>query len=124
MGMPHYIIQDVVYETLNDDSINVNLSILEEDNSINDMTDEEYLQITRNENHDKKFNSINEINQLLATNDFIADTKEKCSICLNKYQENNICRKLNNCQHYFHKNCINEWLLFKGNCPCCRTFCK
>ena len=70
MGMPHYIIQDVVYETLNDDNINVNLSILEEDNSINEMTDEEYLQITRNENHDKKFNSINEINQLLAQNDF------------------------------------------------------
>ena len=85
MGMPHYIIQDVVYETLNDDSINVNLNILEEDNSLNE---------------------------------------EKCSICLNKYQENDICRKLNNCQHYFHKNCINEWLLFKGNCPCCRTFCK
>lgn len=46
-----------------------------------------------------------------------------CSICLNKFNNNDskiimyyICSN----QHYFHKKCINQWLKIKLDCPICR----
>ena len=42
-----------------------------------------------------------------------------CSICL----EENANHKLLNCDHYFHKKCIDEWVKIKPICPLCRTPC-
>jgi len=43
---------------------------------------------------------------------------EKCSICLKNIYENDFEKTL--CKHYFHKECIDTWLLTKNSCPLCR----
>lgn len=45
---------------------------------------------------------------------------EECTICLNNFSNNQFLRKLD-CEHTFHKKCIDKWLM-KGNqcCPMCR----
>jgi hypothetical protein len=46
-----------------------------------------------------------------------------CPICLKDYQPNDeICRSRNNldCRHVFHPECIEQWLLYHDECPCCR----
>lgn len=43
----------------------------------------------------------------------------ECSICLDVV-ENNELIKLINCNHVFHKYCINEWKKINNTCPLCR----
>lgn len=48
--------------------------------------------------------------------------EERCQICLTDYEEGETCRSLTKCAHYFHKECIDEWLTTgRNNCPLCRT---
>ena len=43
-----------------------------------------------------------------------------CSICYNKYEEKDLIRILK-CNHFFHKECVDDWLLnYNSNCPCCK----
>ena len=44
-----------------------------------------------------------------------------CCICVTEYQEGEVVKKLPNCTHIYHLDCIKEWLEYKGNCPLCRT---
>ncbi|XP_062074560.1 RING-H2 finger protein ATL20-like [Humulus lupulus] len=44
-----------------------------------------------------------------------------CSICLTEYQPNDTVRTLPNCFHYFHSDCIDEWLRLNASCPICRN---
>ncbi|KAG4300661.1 hypothetical protein PCK1_003090 [Pneumocystis canis] len=47
---------------------------------------------------------------------------ERCVICLNNYQIGEECRELNKCKHFFHKACIDQWLMTGRNtCPTCRA---
>ena len=46
---------------------------------------------------------------------------EKCSICQDDILENQIIRKLNNCNHIFHIRCIERWLEANNRCPHCRA---
>lgn len=43
-----------------------------------------------------------------------------CAICQDEIEANQEVRRLNHCNHYFHRNCIDTW--FQGNtlCPTCR----
>ena len=43
-----------------------------------------------------------------------------CSICLEAFQEGDIIRKLPRCQHNFHVECIDSWLVRKAECPVCK----
>lgn len=43
-----------------------------------------------------------------------------CSICLAEYQFGDILRCIPECEHYFHADCIDEWLRIKSTCPVCR----
>jgi len=49
-----------------------------------------------------------------------------CSICYEKVKSSEYIRELN-CNHSFHKKCIDKWLLLSMknreniNCPICRT---
>ncbi|KAF9589020.1 hypothetical protein IFM89_018259 [Coptis chinensis] len=43
-----------------------------------------------------------------------------CSICLQDFNEGNIARRLPNCRHFFHLDCIDGWLVIQGCCPICR----
>ncbi|CAO2623197.1 E3 ubiquitin-protein ligase RNF133 [Lemmus lemmus] len=44
---------------------------------------------------------------------------ENCVICLEPYKPNDTVRILT-CYHFFHKNCIDPWILAHGTCPLCK----
>ncbi|XVE58065.1 hypothetical protein DITRI_Ditri04bG0140400 [Diplodiscus trichospermus] len=44
-----------------------------------------------------------------------------CSICLSEYQANEKLRTIPSCDHYFHADCIDEWLKLNAACPVCRN---
>ena len=55
-------------------------------------------------------------------NDILTETV--CSICLENYKKNEFYRVLN-CNHIFHKKCIDRWLKKDHlNCPMCRADIK
>ena len=58
----------------------------------------------------------------VATNEFIDDsnTNTICSICHSQYEEGDILRSINSCNHVFHLSCIEEWLHNHTTCPVCR----
>ncbi|KAJ6417389.1 hypothetical protein OIU84_003161 [Salix udensis] len=45
-----------------------------------------------------------------------------CSICLQDFKDWDPMRKLPFCEHYFHLECIDEWLTRNGSCPMCRNY--
>ncbi|KAL7005430.1 hypothetical protein EMMF5_004984 [Cystobasidiomycetes sp. EMM_F5] len=48
-------------------------------------------------------------------------TAERCLVCLEDYADDEDVRVLA-CQHCFHKNCVDRWLVEgANNCPACRT---
>ncbi|KAF9365655.1 hypothetical protein BGX34_009086 [Mortierella sp. NVP85] len=42
-----------------------------------------------------------------------------CAICLGDYSLNEIIRFLP-CQHHFHLDCVDQWLLTDKSCPLCK----
>ncbi|KAG0252975.1 hypothetical protein BG011_006627 [Mortierella polycephala] len=42
-----------------------------------------------------------------------------CAICLCDYEDEEELRKMK-CLHYFHKDCVDEWLRLHCNCPLCK----
>lgn len=65
--------------------------------------------------HLGKYNKIKNNDKILGN---------KCSICFEEYKVGEYKRCLENCQHIYHKKCIDKW--FKRNwqnmnCPLCRT---
>ncbi|XP_073051075.1 RING-H2 finger protein ATL20-like [Primulina eburnea] len=44
-----------------------------------------------------------------------------CPICLSEYQPKDTVRSIPECNHYFHVDCIDEWLKLNGSCPLCRN---
>jgi len=42
-----------------------------------------------------------------------------CAICLSDYEEKEDIRYLP-CNHHFHKNCVDQWLLTNKTCPFCK----
>ena len=45
----------------------------------------------------------------------------KCTICTNRYYNDNSNMIQFSCTHYFHKDCIIEWAKIKDTCPVCRN---
>lgn len=53
-------------------------------------------------------------------------TKERasdvdCAVCLESFQIGDKCRLLPTCNHSFHAQCVDTWLLRTPFCPICRT---
>lgn len=44
-----------------------------------------------------------------------------CPICLSDYQPKETIRSIPECNHFFHADCIDEWLKLNGSCPLCRN---
>jgi Ring finger domain len=44
-----------------------------------------------------------------------------CAICQDSIQPEEIVRKMNGCQHTFHRNCIDTWFMTNVRCPVCRA---
>ena len=45
----------------------------------------------------------------------------QCSICHCMIESGQIIRKINNCNHIFHHQCIDTWFLNHSSCPLCRA---
>ncbi|KAK6337704.1 hypothetical protein TWF696_001187 [Orbilia brochopaga] len=46
---------------------------------------------------------------------------ERCLVCLSDFEDGELCRQLVQCQHVFHRDCIDEWLTTgRNSCPLCR----
>ncbi|KAG0438293.1 E3 ubiquitin-protein ligase [Dictyocoela muelleri] len=43
-----------------------------------------------------------------------------CTICFSDYEKDDLISVLT-CGHYFHKNCIDEWIDVQQTCPICKT---
>ena len=43
-----------------------------------------------------------------------------CSICQDILQVQDTTRRINHCQHLFHKNCVDVWFQSNVRCPVCR----
>ncbi|OAY30918.2 hypothetical protein MANES_14G067200v8 [Manihot esculenta] len=54
-----------------------------------------------------------------------ADMRENglvaCVVCLENFNVGDKCRSLPNCNHSFHTQCIDSWLVKTPVCPICRT---
>lgn len=44
-----------------------------------------------------------------------------CPICLSEYKPKDTLRTIPECHHYFHSDCIDEWLRVNATCPLCRN---
>ena len=67
-----------------------------------------------------KFFDCNEFKNLANCNNYSNNCS--CNICLNKFKDNDSVRKMLNCNHFFHKSCIDKWFI-KSNtikCPICK----
>ena len=70
--------------------------------------------------------SLANINNISSVNVFSAvssnnTSEEMCSICQNEFEVADIVRRLNNCNHIFHLNCVDTWLSNHNTCPTCRN---
>lgn len=65
---------------------------------------------------------------ILATNTSILNASDLsnnlvgvvCTICQDTVVSTDLCRRLNACQHVYHKACIDEWFTRSVICPSCR----
>ncbi|KAK6148407.1 hypothetical protein DH2020_019319 [Rehmannia glutinosa] len=48
----------------------------------------------------------------------------ECAVCLENFKAGESCRILPKCNHIFHGECIDSWLVKTGACPICRTGAK
>lgn len=47
---------------------------------------------------------------------------ERCSICLSKFEAGEKVRELVDCNHCFHRHCVEKWLKgYRATCPLCRN---
>ncbi|CAN4122257.1 unnamed protein product [Withania somnifera] len=55
---------------------------------------------------------------------FAASEPMDCAICLCDFEEGDKGRKIENCNHIFHENCLDKWLMHgkgQATCPLCRS---
>lgn len=58
--------------------------------------------------------SKNEINNTSKTKKKTLSKKKNKKVHLH-------CKQLPQCKHVFHSECVEQWLLIRGDCPICRT---
>ncbi|KAK1374842.1 E3 ubiquitin-protein ligase RHA1B [Heracleum sosnowskyi] len=52
----------------------------------------------------------------------IIDPPDSCAVCLYEFDCNDEIRRLTNCRHVFHRNCVDRWMDHdQKTCPLCRT---
>lgn len=87
---------------------------------------------------------INRLPERIISKAFIEEKRNieenliKCMICLNEYEDQDCVRTMPCCKliiiimiilkssylvHYFHKDCLDVWLLKCKTCPICKTAC-
>ncbi|KAK9700005.1 hypothetical protein RND81_08G210500 [Saponaria officinalis] len=48
----------------------------------------------------------------------------ECCICLGVFDDGDKVKVLDECQHRFHSDCVDRWLLSQPTCPLCRVSLK
>jgi len=51
--------------------------------------------------------------------DLMGDEGELCAICLLEFEQDEPIKQLP-CNHFFHADCIEPWLIKRGDCPLCK----
>ncbi|KAJ7952272.1 E3 ubiquitin-protein ligase RHA1B-like [Quillaja saponaria] len=47
---------------------------------------------------------------------------DNCAVCLYEFGAHDEIRRLTNCRHIFHRNCLDRWMGYdQSTCPLCRT---
>ncbi|KAK9054519.1 hypothetical protein SSX86_025597 [Deinandra increscens subsp. villosa] len=60
----------------------------------------------------------------LPSYDFNMETQKSmvdCVVCLERFKSGERCKLLPNCNHSFHGECIDSWLIKTAACPICRA---
>ena len=52
---------------------------------------------------------------------YISTEMENCPICCEELKTKSKLVKLPDCNHFFHKNCIKNWMKVKALCPICKA---
>ena len=92
------------------------LNTYDDENDIANATFETQQHLERKDNVNIKLEpkTYRDINREKNTN---------CSICTDIYNGEDLVCELE-CEHIFHKNCIEEWFHYKNVCPLCRKDIK
>lgn len=57
---------------------------------------------------------------LLSFTESAATPQEDCPICQEDFENGASLRRINHCNHHFHRSCIDTWFLASPRCPVCR----
>ncbi|KAK7276411.1 hypothetical protein RIF29_17550 [Crotalaria pallida] len=52
------------------------------------------------------------------------DSACECCICLSAFRDGEKLKKLPGCEHCFHCECVDKWLMNHSSCPLCRASLK
>ncbi|KAI3899317.1 hypothetical protein MKW92_003763 [Papaver armeniacum] len=52
--------------------------------------------------------------------EIVEPTHQDCIVCLERFIKGESCRSLPRCNHVFHANCVDSWLIHVPSCPLCR----
>ena len=101
----------------------INISNLLGEEYFNRLDEEyEYQTALEESNHDQEL--VRNENQILNMSSVkfknVKTNDNTCTICCTQF-ENDDSVILLNCNHIFHKECINEWIHYKAECPLCKT---
>ncbi|KAL3523996.1 hypothetical protein ACH5RR_016830 [Cinchona calisaya] len=50
-----------------------------------------------------------------------SNAEAECAICLGIFQEGEKVKVLPDCRHFYHSECVDEWLRTQSSCPLCRA---
>lgn len=64
---------------------------------------------------------MHELNRYTQLFVYDEDSENMCSICRSNFACQDICRKVVECNHYFHQTCVDSWLIRNHTCPMCRN---
>lgn len=81
-----------------------------------------YEDLTQQQQQGLSLTEIHQVSELML-NESSSDEEEEpkiCSICQQNLEWDIIIRKINECNHEYHVNCIDRWLVEHTNCPTCR----
>ena len=109
--------------------LNIQCEICIEEEILNDIDDniDDNIDNNINENIKDKIscklisNVLGKANKIYSNSNLITNN-EKCIICMQNYKNREFFRLLPNCNHVYHKKCIDKWLKNNLTCPICRFY--
>jgi hypothetical protein len=64
---------------------------------------------------------LKKLDKLAPTFSYQDDSDTRCSICQEDFKEKkSLCRRLPECKHIFHADCVDKWFALRYKCPNCQ----